>query len=91
MTGNGISGGGPANGTTLASGYRVAMVSGALEVSARLATAEELDLLVRVLEANKMLWTNSGKSEPKIQPKPKPKLEFIDELPSQEAHTAKRA
>jgi hypothetical protein len=87
MTGNGISGGGPANGTTLASGYRVAMVSGALEVSARLATAEELDLLVRVLEANKMLWTNSGK----IQPRPKPKIEFIDELPSQEAHTAKRA
>jgi hypothetical protein len=39
------------------------------------------------LEANKMLWTNSGK----IQPRPKPKIEFIDELPSQEAHTAKRA
>jgi hypothetical protein len=53
-----------------ASGYRVAMVSGALEVSARLATAEELDLLVRVLEANKMLWTNSGSSEPKLQTKP---------------------
>ena len=35
------------------------MVRGALEVSARLASAEELNLLVKVLEANKILWTNS--------------------------------
>src|SRR5215813_8412046 len=63
MSGNGITSSGGAN-----SGYRVAMVSGALEVSARLATAEDLDLLVRVLEANKILWTPSGTSEPNLQP-----------------------
>jgi len=63
MSGNGITSSGGAT-----SGYRVAMVSGALEVSARLATAEELNLLVRVLEANKILWTPSGTSEPNLQP-----------------------
>jgi hypothetical protein len=67
------------------------MVSGALDVSARLANAEELDLLVRVLEANKMLWTDSGKSEPKIQPKPKPKIELLDESPSQATQAIKPA
>ena len=95
MSGNGIAtSGGPAvssHGTTGASGYRVAMVSGALEVSARVASAEELDLLVRVLEANKILWTNSGKSEPKIQLKTKPKIELFDEVPSQEPEAAKKA
>jgi hypothetical protein len=95
MSGNGIAAsGGPAvssHGTTAASGYRVAMVSGALEVSARVASAEELDLLVRVLEANKILWTNSGKSEPKIQLIAKPKIELFDEVPSQEPEAAKKA
>jgi hypothetical protein len=95
MSGNGIAAsGGPAvslHGTTGASGYRVAMVSGALEVSARVASAEELDLLVRVLEANKILWTNSVKSEPKIQLKTKPKIELFDEVPSQEPEVAKNA
>jgi hypothetical protein len=42
------------------------MVRGALEVSARLASAEELNLLVKVLEANKILWTNSVTSEPNL-------------------------
>ncbi|MFO7477147.1 MAG: hypothetical protein R6X03_02150 [Methyloceanibacter sp.] len=36
-----------------ATGYRVSLVPGALEVSARLANNEELDVLVKVLEANK--------------------------------------
>ena len=66
------------NGAT--SGYRVAMVSGALEVSARLATAEELDLLVRVLEANKILWTNSVTSAPNLLSR-KSHIDFPDELP----------
>ena len=95
MSGSGIApNGGPAmssNGMASASGYRVAMVSGALEVSARVASAEELDLLVRVLEANKILWTNSGKSEPKLQLKTKPKIEFLDEVLSQEPEAAKKA
>ena len=62
------------------SGYRVAMVSGALEVSARLATAEELDLLVRVLQANKILWTNSVTSAPNLLSR-KSHIDFPDELP----------
>jgi hypothetical protein len=36
-----------------ATGYRVSLVPGALEVSARLASNDELDILVKVLEANK--------------------------------------
>jgi hypothetical protein len=68
------------------SGYRIAMVSGALEISARLASAEELDLLVRVLEANKMLW--SGTSEPNLLSR-KLKIDFLDE-PSEAAQAAKR-
>ena len=34
-------------------GYRVSLVPGGLEVSARLASNEELAILVKVLEANK--------------------------------------
>jgi hypothetical protein len=81
MSGNGVTSIGGAT-----SGYRVAMVSGALEVSARLATAEELNLLVRVLEANKMLW--SGTSEPNLLSR-KLKIDFLDE-PSEAAQAAKR-
>ena len=77
------------NGAT--SGYRVAMVSGAtLEVSARLATAEELNLLVRVLEANKILWTNSATSKPNLLSR-KFKIDFPDELPLSGGTAAKRA
>jgi hypothetical protein len=65
------------------------MVSGALEVSARLATLEELNLLVRVLEANKMLWINSVTSEPNLLSR-KFKRDLPDELPSQVA-AAERA
>jgi hypothetical protein len=43
---------GTTNGAT-ATGYRVSLVPGALEVSARLASNEELEILVKVLEANK--------------------------------------
>ena len=71
-------------------GYRVAMVSGALEVSARLATAEELDLLVRVLEANRILWTNSATSAPNLLSR-KFKTDFPDQLPLSGGTAAKRA
>lgn len=57
MSGNGMEPGG--NGTTAPSGYRVSMVSGGLEISARLSSLEELELLVKVLEANKTLWRNT--------------------------------
>jgi hypothetical protein len=82
MSGNEIASNGNSsghtNGVTSASGYRVALVGGVLEVSARLATPEELELLVKVLEANKVLWTSAAKGEAKLQPKAKPKIEFLD-------------
>ena len=42
-------------------GYRVSLVPGALEVSARLASNEELDILVKVLEANKGSLTRAAR------------------------------
>lgn len=41
-----------ATGTVPPTGYRVSISPSALEVSARLATAEELQVLVKVLQAN---------------------------------------
>ena len=46
--------------------YRVSVLSGSLEVSARLKSADDLELLVRVLEANKALFTKADKLEPQI-------------------------
>ena len=89
MSGNGIassaSAGASANGVPAASGYRVSMAAGALEVSARLSTPEELELLVKVLEANKVLWANGTVSVPVPQAKAKPKIEFLDGAPAQKA------
>jgi hypothetical protein len=46
-----------ATGATVApSCYRVSVVSGSLEVSARLKSADNLELLLKVLEANKSLF-----------------------------------
>lgn len=42
--------------------YRVSLLSGSLEVSARLKNAEDLDLLMRVLEANKALFARSERA-----------------------------
>ena len=36
--------------------YRVSVLSGSLEVSARLKNADDLEILMRVLEANKVLF-----------------------------------
>jgi hypothetical protein len=89
MSGNGIASGagasGSANGATTASGYRVSMAGGALEVSARLATPEELELLVKVLEANKVLWAGAPVAAGPSLPKAKPKIEFLDGAPAQKA------
>ena len=46
--------------------YRVAVLSGSLEVSARLRTSDDLELLVRVLEANKVLFAKPEDSKPEI-------------------------
>ena len=86
MSGNGM---GPSgNGITAASGYRVSMVSGGLEVSARLSNLEELELLVNVLEANKALWSNPARGTLGPQSRPKATLEFLDGAASQKAGTA---
>jgi hypothetical protein len=92
MHGNGIDSSGlsigPANGVTAPSGYRVSMVAGALDVSARLSTPEELDLLVKVLEANKALWKTTTIATPGPQAKAKPTLELLDGVVPQKAGVA---
>jgi hypothetical protein len=52
--------------STAPSCYRVSLLSGSLEVSARLKSADDLDLFVRVLEANKALFTKAEKLESQI-------------------------
>jgi hypothetical protein len=42
--------------------YRVSVVSGSLEVSARLKNADDLELLMKVLEANKDLFPKVERS-----------------------------
>ena len=46
--------------------YRVSLLSGSLEVSARLKSADDLELLMRVLEANKVLFTKGDTLGPEI-------------------------
>jgi hypothetical protein len=42
--------------------YRVLLLSGSLEVSARLKSAEDLELLTKVLEANKALFAKADRA-----------------------------
>jgi hypothetical protein len=44
-------------------GYRISIFPTALEISARLATAEELQTLVRVLQANATIWETVTKED----------------------------
>jgi hypothetical protein len=46
----------PATGAAAPTGYRISILPAALEVSARLATAEELQILVKILQANAAIW-----------------------------------
>jgi hypothetical protein len=55
-----------ASSTAAPSCYRVSVLSGSLEVSARLKNADDLELLIRVLEANNALFTEADKLEPEI-------------------------
>ena len=48
------------NGAVAPSCYRVSVISGSLEVSARLKNADDLELLLKVLEANKALFSKEG-------------------------------
>ena len=74
MSGNGDA----PSGSSPASGYRISLVGRALDVSARLSTPEELELLVKVLEANKVLWETTPIDQPRLQPNAKTKIEFPD-------------
>jgi hypothetical protein len=49
-------------GTAAPSCYRVSVLSGSLEVSARLRCADDLELLMKVLEANKGLFPRLERS-----------------------------
>ena len=42
--------------------YRVSVLSGSLEVSARLNNADDLEIFMRVLEANKVLFSKEDRS-----------------------------
>jgi hypothetical protein len=53
----------PTNPTAL-TGYRISILPAALQISARLATAEELQSLVKILQANAAIWASATKSEP---------------------------
>ena len=48
-------------GTAAPSCYRVSLLSGALEVTARLKCGDDLDLLVKVLEANRSLFAKADR------------------------------
>ena len=49
------------NGAGAPSCYRVSVISGSLEVSARLKNADDLELLLKVLEANKALFAKTDR------------------------------
>ena len=48
--------------TATPTGYRVSILPGTLEVSARLGSADELSHLVRVLQANMNIWSKAARS-----------------------------
>src|SRR6476659_1976059 len=52
---------GTVGGPTAPSCYRVSLLSGSLEVTARLKSADDLELLVKVLEANKPLFAKADR------------------------------
>jgi hypothetical protein len=54
-------------GIAVPSCYRVSVLSGSLEVSARLKNADDLELLMRVLEANKALFAKADRLEPEAK------------------------
>ena len=46
-----------------ATGYRVSICQGALEVSARLANPDELHFLIKILQANAAIMSNATKKD----------------------------
>jgi hypothetical protein len=52
---------GTVGGPAAPSCYRVSLLSGSLEVTARLKSVDDLDLLVKVLEANRALFVKADR------------------------------
>jgi len=52
-----------ASGASAATGYRISILPAALEISARLATAEELQTLVKILQGHAIIWANATMGE----------------------------
>ena len=53
----------PASAAAPLTGYRISILPAALEISARLATADELQNLVKILQANAAIWGTVTKHE----------------------------
>jgi len=60
------------------------MVSGSVEVTARLKTAEDLELLLKVLEANKALFTKANTSEIEVLPLDRSPTQHLAKAPPSE-------
>jgi hypothetical protein len=53
----------PAPSAVQPTGYRISIFPAAVEISARLASAEELQMLVKVLQANAAIWESATKND----------------------------
>jgi hypothetical protein len=53
----------PASSAAHPTGYRISIFPAAVEISARLASAEELQMLVKVLQANAAIWESATKND----------------------------
>jgi hypothetical protein len=53
----------PAPSAAHPTGYRISIFPTAVEISARVASAEELQALVKVLQANAALWESATKND----------------------------
>jgi hypothetical protein len=53
----------PAPSAANPTGYRISIFPAAVEISARLASAEELQMLVKVLQANAAIWETATKND----------------------------
>jgi hypothetical protein len=65
--------GGAIAGATAPSCYRVAVFSGSLEVTARIKSIDDLELLLKVLKAHQYLFGHSVASPPLVSPQVEPR------------------
>jgi hypothetical protein len=69
--------------------YRVSVLSGSLEVSARLKSADDLEILMRVLEANKVVFSNGDRVSSEAV-EPRPELAKVDRTKKKRLANAKQ-